>query len=72
MLNELARNEPDTAWLLILELIRQPLSDEAFGCLAAGPLNNLIECHGPAFIERIEEEARSNAAFRRLLGRLRY
>jgi len=68
MLNELAHNEPDTAWLLILELIRQPLSDDAFGCLAAGPLNSLIEYHGPALIERVEDEARANPAFRRLLG----
>ena len=67
MLDELAHNEPDTAWLLILELIRQPLSDDAFGCLAAGPLRNLIEYHGPALIERVEDEARANPAFRRLL-----
>ena len=68
MLNELAHDEPDTAWLLILELIRQPPSDDAFGCLAAGPLKDLIEYHGPAVIERIEDEARSNPAFRRVLG----
>ena len=68
MLDELARNEPDTAWLLILELITQSLSDDAFGYLASGPLKYLIECHGPAFIERVEEEARSNPAFRRLVG----
>ena len=68
MLAELAYNEPDTAWLLILELIRQPLSDDAFGCLAVGPLKDLIEYHGPAVVERIEDEARSNRAFRRLLG----
>src|SRR5678816_3651506 len=52
MFDELAHNEPDTTWLLILELIRQPLGDDAFGCLAAGPLKNLIEYHGPAVIER--------------------
>ena len=63
MLDELAHNEPDTTWLLILELIRQPLGDDAFGCLAAGPLKNLIEYHGPVVIERVEDEARSNPAF---------
>jgi len=68
MLGELTYTEPDTAWLLILELIRQPLSDDAFGCLAVGPLKDLIEYHGPAVVERIEDEARSNRAFRRLLG----
>ena len=67
MFDELAHNEPDTTWLLILELIRQPLGDAAFGCLAAGPLKNLIEYHGPVVIERVEDEARSNPAFQRLL-----
>ncbi len=70
MLDELAHNEPDTTWLLILELIRQPLGDDAFGCLAAGPLKNLIEYHGPVVIERVEDEARSNPAFQKLLGGL--
>ena len=70
MLDELAQNEPDTAWLLILELIRQPLGDDAFCCLATGPLKNLLEYHAPAVIERVEDEARSNPAFRKLLGGL--
>jgi hypothetical protein len=68
MLDELAHNEPDTAWLLILELIRQPLGDDAFCCLAAGPLKNLLEYHGPAVIERVEDEARSNPAFQSCFG----
>ena len=29
-LDQLAHNEPDTAWLLILELLRQRLPDNAF------------------------------------------
>jgi hypothetical protein len=67
-LDELAHEEPDTAWLLILELLRQPLVDNALGCLAAGPLEDLIEYHGPDVIERIELEARAQPKFRHLLG----
>ncbi len=36
--------------------------------LAAGPLEDLIEYHGPDFIGRIEDEARRSAIFRELLG----
>ena len=67
-LDDLAHDEPDTAWLLILELVRQRLPDNAFGTLAAGPLEDLIRYHGPNLIERVEMEARSNPEFRRLLG----
>jgi len=35
--------------------------------LAAGPLEVLIEYHGPNFIDRIEERAKSDAAFREVL-----
>lgn len=66
-LDELAFHDPDTAWLLILELAQQNLSDNAFGCLAAGPLEELIEHHGAEVVDRIEVEAVANPQFRRLL-----
>jgi hypothetical protein len=37
------------------------------GALAAGELEDLIEYHGPAFIERIEQEAARDPRFRCLL-----
>lgn len=67
-LDDLATHMPERAWPLILELVKDPLPDNAFGALAAGPLEDLIEYHGPAFIDRIETEARRDPNFRRLLG----
>jgi hypothetical protein len=67
-LDNLVVETPDTAWTLILELLKAPLATNAFGALAAGPLEDLIEYHGPEVIDRIELEARDNPEFRRLLG----
>jgi hypothetical protein len=67
-LDDLATEDPEIAWVLILKLIEEPLPDNAFGALAAGPLEDLIEYHGPEVIDRIELEARRNPNFRRLLG----
>jgi hypothetical protein len=67
-LDDMATDNPEAAWPLILELLKQPLVENAFGGLAAGPLEDLIEYHGPEFIGRIETEARINPKFRRLLG----
>jgi hypothetical protein len=67
-LDDLATHNPEAAWPLILELLEHALPDNAFGALAAGPLEDLIEYQGPTFIERIELEARRNPKFRSLLG----
>jgi uncharacterized protein DUF6869 len=67
-LDELAHKEPDIAWLLILQLLGQELPDIAVSCLAAGPLEDLIQYHGPEVIARIESEAAANPLFRNLLG----
>ncbi len=36
--------------------------------LAAGDVENLLALHGPAMIDRIEEQARTSPRFARLLG----
>jgi hypothetical protein len=36
--------------------------------LSAGPLEDLLAKHGPAYIDRIKSMARSNSEFARLLG----
>jgi hypothetical protein len=48
-------------------LARKP-SDAVLGSLAAGPLEDLIRYRGPTFIDRIEDGARRNTAFRALFG----
>lgn len=55
-------------WVAILAILTREGSDALFGILAAGPLEDLIHGAGPQFIDRIENEARRNPAFRGLLG----
>jgi hypothetical protein len=63
-----SRAEPEIAWTAIMELSRQPLTAEQIAALAAGPLEDLLAYHGPAFIDRVEQQARVYPTFRRLLG----
>ncbi len=60
--------EPEVAWMAILQISEQQLTDEQKALLAAGPLETLLSWHGAAFIDRVEQRAQSNAAFRHLLG----
>ena len=66
--DRLAYESPETAWELILDVLNRDQSEHIVGMLAAGPLEDLIEYHGPQFIERIETTARKDPAFRHALG----
>jgi hypothetical protein len=66
--NGAAREDPEVAWQAILAMSRQALTDQQTTVLAAGPLEDLLAYHGPAFIDRVEKEARVDRAFRHLLG----
>jgi hypothetical protein len=59
---------PEDCWMAILEVLSREPPQQVIGILAAGALEDLIQYHGPEFIERIETESRRNAAFRHLLG----
>jgi len=59
---------PEECWSAILEVLGQEPSQKVISVLAAGPLEDLIELHGPEYIERIESEAKNNPRFRYLLG----
>lgn len=60
-------NDPEGLWRLVLAVLDRTDSPRVLGALAAGELEDLIEYHGPAFIERIEHEAARDPRFRRLL-----
>ena len=60
--------DAEDCWLCILEILKLSPSEEVLAVLAAGPLEDLIDDHGPVFIDRIETESRRNPAFRHLLG----
>ncbi len=65
---DVCAEEPETAWLAILEILKIDLTDDQISLLAAGPLEDLLVWHGSAFIDRVEEEAKSNVKFNHLLG----
>lgn len=62
--------ETEAGWLAILEVLAREPARQVLDALAAGPLEDLIHYWGPAFVDRIEEEAHSNDAFRALLDRV--
>jgi hypothetical protein len=64
---EYIKNEPETAWRIILELIKKSKSNIMLSMIAAGPLENLINGYPDKFIMLIEEQARKNVRFRKCL-----
>jgi len=60
--------EPETAWLAILQILQRGLTEEQTELLAAGPLETLLSWHGAVFIDRVEDQARSDPRFNHLLG----
>src|SRR4051812_24552741 len=61
-------DEPEALWEAIVELSRMDLTQEQIAVLAAGPVEDLLTRHGPAYIDRVETEARQRSKFRYLLG----
>jgi len=59
--------EPEIAWQAIVKISRYELTDEQKCLLGAGPLETLLAWHGPAFIERIVDEAKLRSEFNHLL-----
>ncbi len=63
-----SRDDPETAWQVILILAKHKLSDDQKSMLAAGPLENLLDLYGSVFIGRVVKEAKVNQSFQELLG----
>lgn len=64
---DLGESNPEACWLAVLGIVQQMPSEKVLSVLAAGPLEDLIDDHGPQFIDRIENEARRNSVFRTML-----
>lgn len=58
----------EDCWCGVLAVLSRNPPQEVIGVLAAGPLEDLIDDFGPQFIDRVEDEAKRNVAFRHLLG----
>ena len=61
------RGDPELVWQFVLSVIGKTDNEQLLSLVAAGPLEDLVEGHGPRFIERIEMLARSNQRFREML-----
>lgn len=60
--------EPDPGFEIILRTLAQCGTSREIACLAAGPLEKLVQSHGAQTIDRIEHEAACNERFRFLLS----
>jgi hypothetical protein len=56
-------NNIDEAWEITRAVIEKASSHDALAYVAAGPLENLLHMHGPAIIERVEQEASKSEKF---------
>ena len=70
LLNFLLQHQPESAWLLINQLVSAAEDDDELRCVAAGPLEDLLAAYGPQFVERVEHEAKSSERFRTCLAGL--
>ncbi|MES2889638.1 MAG: hypothetical protein V4739_16715 [Pseudomonadota bacterium] len=61
-------DHPELAWQALTVALDQPRMQAHLGKLAAGPLEDLLAKHGPAFIDRVESLAGANAKFAWMLG----
>jgi Family of unknown function (DUF6869) len=59
--------QPDLVWQFVLATYNRNISEDVFGMLAAGPLEDLLSTYGPDYIDRVEELAAKDARFNRLL-----
>jgi hypothetical protein len=64
-LRGLVWQEPERAWPVILSIVERNPANWVLASLGAGPLEDLLQAHGPLFIDRVEQEARRNERFRR-------
>jgi len=64
---DIRKGDPELLWQLILAIHSRDQSDDVQCVLAAGPLEDLLVDHGSAFIEVVEQQAKDDPAFARLL-----
>ena len=60
--------DSESMWQFVLNAYQRELPDNLFAILAAGPLEDLLANFGPTYIERVENLARTDPQFNRLLG----
>lgn len=64
---DLVDRDPEAGWALTLALIAAAPDDQVLANVAAGPLESLISRSPELMIDRVEQQARRDAKFRRCL-----
>jgi len=59
--------EPESLWSFILNVHERDAGEEVASHLAAGPIEDLMSQFGEMYIDRIEDLARKDARFKRML-----
>ncbi len=65
---ELIGTDPERAWRLTIQMLRQSENELAVATVAAGPLEDLLAWSGPEFINQAESLAVSEPRFRQALA----
>ena len=64
---DLTTEDPEGAWLLVVELVHQATTDESLAIVAAGPLEDMICNHPDVVIDRVLDFAKNNTRFMKCL-----
>jgi hypothetical protein len=65
---DLCHSDPDKALEMILEIVQLDSSELILANIGSGPMEELLFEHGLSVIDRVEEMAINNPAFRKMLG----
>jgi hypothetical protein len=60
---DLLSSDPERVWRITLQLIARAPDELTLSYVSAGPLEDILARHGPAFIERIESLAQHDPKF---------
>lgn len=66
-MDDLVRDDPASAWPVIVALVARAADDLPLAYIAAGPLENILQAHGARIIDLVTECAQSDARMRRAL-----
>jgi hypothetical protein len=66
--NQITVKEAERGWNIALALIERAPDDKALRYVAAGPLDDVLECHGDWVIDRVEQLVSHDTKFRRALS----
>src|SRR5262249_47921220 len=66
--HDLIREDPERLWMITKPFVPAAPDEEALGYIGAGPLEDLLSDYGEHFIERVEQQAATDAKFRYCLA----